>query len=59
MAFEIDVVPEDLRSAVIIPLYKSKGELIKCKNYRGISVLSVVGKIYFSRQSSYCDWGFD
>ena len=46
MVFESDVVPEDLRSAVIVPLYKGKGEMIECKNYRGISLLSVVGKIY-------------
>ena len=43
MAFESDVVPEDLRSAVIVPLYKGKGEMIKCKNYRCISLLSGVG----------------
>ena len=34
MAFESDVVPEDLRSAAIVPLSKGKGEMIKCKNYR-------------------------
>ena len=45
MAFESDVVPEDLRSAVIVPLHMGKGEMIKCKNYRGISLLSVVGEI--------------
>ena len=45
IAFESDVVPEDLRSAVI-SLRKGKGEMIKCKNYGGISFLSVVGKIY-------------
>ena len=28
------------------PLYKSKGERTDCKNYRGISFISVVGKIY-------------
>ena len=38
MAFESDVVPENLRSAVIVPLHK-------WKNYRGISLLSVVDKI--------------
>ena len=32
MALESDVVPEDLRSAAIIPLSKGKGEMIKCKN---------------------------
>ena len=39
-------VPEDWRSAVIVPLYKGKGKRIECKNYRCISLLSVVGKIY-------------
>ena len=28
-----------------VPLYKVKGERTECKNYRGISLLSVVGKI--------------
>ena len=46
MVFESGVVPEDGKSAVIVPLYKGKGEMTECKNYRGISFLSVVGKIY-------------
>ena len=46
MAFERGVVPEDCRSAVTVPLYKGKREKNECKNYRGISLLSVVGKIY-------------
>ena len=45
MSFENGVVPEDWRSVVIVPLYKVKGERNECKNYRGISLLSVVGKI--------------
>ena len=45
MALEIGVVPEDQRSAVIVPLYKGKGERSEFTNYRGISLLSVVGKI--------------
>ena len=31
---------------MIVPLYKGKGERTECGNYRGISMLSVVGKIY-------------
>ena len=31
---------------MIVPLYKSKVERTECKNYRGISLLNVVGKIY-------------
>ena len=46
MAFEIDVMPEYWRSAVIFPLYKGKGERTECKNYRGINLISVVGKMY-------------
>ena len=43
MAFESGFVPEDWRSAVIIPLHKGKGEGTECNNYRGISLFSVVG----------------
>ena len=32
MDFESGVVPEDWRSAAIVPLYKGKGEKTKCKN---------------------------
>ena len=46
MAFEKGVVSEDWRSAVIDLLYKGKGERTQCKSYRGISLLSVAGKIY-------------
>ena len=45
MAFESGVMTEDWKSAMIVPLYKGKGERTKCKNYRGISLLSMVGKI--------------
>ena len=46
MAFEKGVVCDDWRSAVIVPLYKGKGERTKCKSYRGIKLLSFVRKIY-------------
>ena len=44
-AFERDVVPGYWMHAVIVPLHKGKGERTECKNDRGISLLSVVGKI--------------
>ena len=44
MALE-NVVLEDWRSTLIVPLYKGKGERNECKNYRYISLLSIVGKI--------------
>ena len=39
-------VPKEWKSACIVPLYKGKGERSECANYRGISLLSVVGKVY-------------
>ncbi len=36
---------EDWRKAIIVPLYKGKGKREECNNYRGISLLSVPGKI--------------
>ena len=31
---------------MIVPLYKGKGERNECKNYPGISLIIMVGKIY-------------
>ncbi len=39
-------MPEDWRKAIIVPLYKGKGNREECTNYRGISLLIVSGKIY-------------
>ena len=42
MAFESGVEPEDWRPAVIVPLYKGKGERIECKNCKSFSLLSFI-----------------
>ena len=39
-------VLQDMRDAKIITLYKNKGERSNCNNYRGISLLSIIGKVY-------------
>ncbi len=39
-------MPEDWRKAIIVPIYKGKGKREECNSYRGISLLSVPGKIY-------------
>ena len=44
--WEEGAVPQDMRDAKIITLYKNKGERSDCNNYRGISLLSIVGKVY-------------
>ena len=37
-------IPQDLKDANIITLYKNKGDRSDCNNYHGISLLSLVGK---------------
>ena len=39
-------VPQDMRDAKIITLYKNKGDRSDCNNYRGISLLAIVGKLF-------------
>ena len=41
--FESGVAPEDWRSALFVSLFKGKGEMTDCSNYRGIVWLE---KIY-------------
>ena len=38
-------VPQDMRDAKIITLFRNKGERSGCNNYRGISLLSTIGKV--------------
>ena len=46
MTFESSTVLEDWRSAVIVPLYKGKGERMEYRYYRYISLLSMVKKYF-------------
>ena len=39
------VAPSDWKNAVIVPVYK-KGSRLDCTNYREISLMSVVGKVF-------------
>ena len=39
------VIPQEFKDATIVHLYKRKGERQKCDNHRGISLLSIAGKI--------------
>ncbi|XP_045448721.1 uncharacterized protein LOC123657186 [Melitaea cinxia] len=44
--WEAGCVPRDMRDANIITLYKGKGDRGDCNSYRGISLLSSVGKLF-------------
>ena len=44
-AWTTETIPEDCRNSLLVVLYKGKGPKNDCSNYRGISLLSVVGKI--------------
>ncbi|RXN14061.1 RNA-directed DNA polymerase from mobile element jockey-like protein [Labeo rohita] len=46
LCWEQGYIPQDMRDAKIITLYKNKGDRSDCNNYRGISLLSTVGKVF-------------
>ena len=45
MAWKSGKTPQDWREAIIMPIHK-KGCRAECGNYRGISLSSVVRKVY-------------
>ena len=45
MAWESGTVAVDWRKGQIVPVHK-KGSRTQCKNYQGISLPSVAGKVY-------------
>ena len=45
LIWQQETVPQDLKDASIIHLYKRKGNRQDCNNHRGISLLSIAGKI--------------
>ena len=46
LCWQEGVVQQDMRDSKSITLYKNKGERNDCNNYRGISLLSIVGKVF-------------
>ena len=44
--WETGELPQNFKDSKIVTLYKSKGDRSNCDNYRGISLLSVIGKIF-------------
>ena len=54
-----EAIPQDFKHASIIHLYKRKGNPQVCDNHRGISLLSIAGKILarilLKRQNAHLD----
>ena len=46
ICFMLSIVPVDWVIACMVTLHKGKGDMYECSNFRGISLLSVVGKMY-------------
>ena len=44
--WEEGTVPQDMRDAKIVTLYKNKGDRSDCNNFRGISLLSITGNVF-------------
>ena len=44
--WEEDVVTEEWHQGIIIPLYKGKGSKSECSNDRGITLLTMPGKVF-------------
>ena len=42
----LSVVPVDWVIACMVPLYKGKGDVHECSNFKSLSLLIVVGKVY-------------
>ena len=51
--------PQDWKLAEVVPLYKNKGKRFECGNYRGISLLSVPGKVFTSIFLNRCKDALD
>ena len=43
---ELETIPEKWRESTLIPIYKEKGDIQSCKNYRGIKLMSHTLKIF-------------
>ena len=44
--FEQEKMPEEWRDSVIVPIFKEKGNIQDCGNYRGIKMISHTMKIW-------------
>ena len=43
--WDTEVIPNELKDANIIPIFKREGDKADCTNWRGISLMSIAGKV--------------
>ncbi len=52
-------IPDDCLGGVIVPIYKNVGEVYDANNYRGITLLSCCGKLFYTllnvRLTDFCE----
>uniref|UniRef100_A0A2C9LYF1 Reverse transcriptase domain-containing protein n=1 Tax=Biomphalaria glabrata TaxID=6526 RepID=A0A2C9LYF1_BIOGL len=56
LCWEQGMVPQELKDSNIVTIYKNKGDRSDCNNYRGISLLSIVGKAFARVLSRVAVW---
>ena len=45
-AWNTGIMPTDSKRGLVVPLWKGKGDRQDCNNYRGLTLLSVLGKVF-------------
>ena len=45
-AWNTGIIPTDWKRGLVVPLCKGKGDRQDCNNYRGVTLLSVPGKVF-------------
>ena len=59
VVFDTSIIPESRLKGNILPIYKNKGDIQQPENYRPITLLSCVGKLFTSiinnRLTNYTD----
>ena len=43
--WNMGIIPTDWRRGIVVPIWKGKGDTEECNNYRGVTFLSVAGKV--------------
>ena len=45
-AWDTGIITTDWKRGLVVPLWKGKGNRQDCNNYRGVTLLSVPGKVF-------------